>query len=178
MEKKILPLKYLGQEVFTSGQLVVIFDSTKTTLNSIFRYYRGNFIEGEDYYKIAGAELRRFKMENQHAGNSYSQDEGNSDAPIGFPKTCNSLILWTKVGALKVSKYVGTDEAKAMYVLFALEAGVGKNDAPRVVNSVAPPEKLFTTDEKLKYLMEMAKLTADETLREECLQTAFKLLTE
>ena len=90
-----------NQRLLTTDQLAEFYGTTPTRIKQNFGYNKDKFVEGEHYYFLEGEDLREFK---NRVGNSYS---------VG--KQARSLLLYTKRGASRHSKMLGTDQAWDMY---------------------------------------------------------------
>lgn len=94
-------LEYNNQRLLTTDQLAEFYGTTPTRIKQNFGYNREKFVEGKHYYFLKGPELKEFK-----------DTVGNSDL-VG--KNANSLLLYTKQGASRHSKMLGTDQAWDMF---------------------------------------------------------------
>lgn len=93
----LIPVEYQGERILTTEQLAQIYE---TEINNIKVNYSRNpekFVAGKHYFKVEGEELRAFK---DSVTNSNLVD-----------KRAPSLILWTKRGASRHCKMLGTDKA-------------------------------------------------------------------
>lgn len=91
-----------NQRLLTTDQLAEFYGTTSARITQNFGYNKEKFTEGKHYYRLEGDELKAFKSQ-----------VGNSDLPIN--KFVSQLILYTKQGASRHSKMLGTDEAWDMY---------------------------------------------------------------
>ncbi|KRK34393.1 ORF6N domain-containing protein [Loigolactobacillus bifermentans] len=98
---KLSEIKYADQLILTTEQLAEFYDTTADRIKQNFAYNKDKFEEGKHYFLLEGSELKRFK--NQ---------VGNSD--LVAERTAH-LYLWTKRGASRHSKMLGTDRAWDMY---------------------------------------------------------------
>lgn len=90
-------VEYNGERVLTTEQLAGGYDCEPSNIKKNFNDNKERFIEGKHYFKLEGEDLRDFKNRVT-----------NSDL-VG--KNANILYLWTKRGAARHSKMVGTDRA-------------------------------------------------------------------
>ena len=69
-KNRVLPeaLNYQGLLVVTTKQLTELYHCTRQNIDNLFRKYKNDFIEGEDYFKVDGKDLRVLK--NQFAEQS------------------------------------------------------------------------------------------------------------
>ncbi|EGO5141177.1 ORF6N domain-containing protein [Enterococcus faecalis] len=91
-----------NERLLTTEQLAEFYGASETQIKQNFNNNKDKFIEGKHYYRLEGQELRDFK----------SQVE-NFDLPIN--KFASQLYLWTKRGASRHSKMLGTDRAWDMF---------------------------------------------------------------
>lgn len=95
-------IELYNQRLLTNDQLAEFYGTTPTRIAQNFNYHKDKFIEGKHYYRLEGNELRDFKSQL-----------GNSELPIN--KFVSQLILYTKQGASRHSKMLGTDQAWDMF---------------------------------------------------------------
>lgn len=100
--EKLPEVKLNDQLVLTTEQLADFYDVTSKQIKQNFANNKGKFVEGVHYLSLEGNALKEFK----------SQVE-NIDLPIN--KFASHLYLWTKRGASRHSKMLGTDRAWDMY---------------------------------------------------------------
>lgn len=91
-----------NQRILTTEQLADFYEATVQQIKQNFNNNKDKFIEGKHYYRLEGEKLKDFK----------SQVE-NFDLPIN--KFASQLILYTKQGASRHSKMLGTDKAWDMF---------------------------------------------------------------
>lgn len=94
-------VKYNNDLILTTNQLAEFYGTTEDRIKKNFNYNIDKFIEGKHFYKLVGQDLKDFK-----------DSVLNSDL-VG--KNANVLMLWTKRGASRHSKMLGTDQAWNMY---------------------------------------------------------------
>ena len=95
--------EYNGQLVLTTEQLAAFYETKPTNITANFFHNKDHFVEGKHYFKIEGAELEAFKNSVKNFN------------VVG--KRASSLYLWTKRGAARHCKSVGTDSAWNVYEL-------------------------------------------------------------
>lgn len=105
--EKLPEVKYSDQLILTTEQLAAFYGTKTDTLMHNFRRNSSKFEEGVHYFHLKGAALKAFK--NQM-----------TNSPL-VGKRAASIYLWTKRGAGRHSKMLGTDRAWDMYD--ALEEG-------------------------------------------------------
>lgn len=98
----IARIEYHGEPVLTTAQLAAAYETTENNIKGNFRNNADRFIEGVHYFKVEGAELDVLR--------------DKIFTPQISPKT-RTLHLWTKRGALRHCKSVGTDRAWEVFEL-------------------------------------------------------------
>lgn len=93
----LIPVEYQGERILTTEQLAQVYECAATNIKSNFNASKEKFVEGKHYFKLEGEQLRAFK-----------DSVRNSDL-VG--KNANQLYLWTKRGASRHCKMLGTDRA-------------------------------------------------------------------
>jgi hypothetical protein len=96
----LIPLNYNEDIVITTKMLAQGYGSDDRILSNNFKRNEDKFIEGKHYYKLQGEALKEFKANHQN-------DESL--------KYVSVLYLWTKRGALRHCKMLGTDRAWDMF---------------------------------------------------------------
>jgi hypothetical protein len=99
---EIKQVKFNSELILTTEQLSTFYGASPQQIKQNFANNKNKFIKGSHYFELSGEELKQFK----------SQVE-NIDLPIN--KFASHLILWTKRGASRHSKMLGTDQAWDMY---------------------------------------------------------------
>jgi len=94
-------IKYKNNLILTTEQLADFYKTSVQQIQQNFVNNKNKFIEGKHYYYLDGAELKQFK-------NYFEKFE-----VVG--KRAPSLYLWTKRGASRHSKMLGTDQAWDMF---------------------------------------------------------------
>jgi phage antirepressor YoqD-like protein len=93
----LTPIENQGQRVLTSDQLAELYGVAPYVIKQNFANNRDKFTEGVHYIKLEGQALKGFKNQVE---NFYPVDKHTS-----------VLYLWTKRGAARHSKMIGTDTA-------------------------------------------------------------------
>ena len=90
------------ERVLTTDQLAQAYECEGRNISDNFKNNESRFEEGKHYFKLEGAELKAFKR--------YSEN-------IGLPinKFASTLYLWTRRGASRHCKMLGTDKAWDMF---------------------------------------------------------------
>lgn len=147
------PVDYNGVRVLTTEQLAQAYECEPSHIIKNFNNNKDHFEEGKHFFKIEGDELRDFK--------NYIQ---NLDVVGSRTK---SLYLWTRRGASRHCKMLGTEKAWEMYD--NLEE-----------NYFNPPQKKMTAAEILsgmaEELVKQERRTARLEMRQERNEENFKIL--
>lgn len=99
MNLQVIELK--NQRILTTEQLAEFYEATVQQIKQNFNNNKDKFVEGKHYYRLEGEELKGFK------------DRVENFDLVG--KNANMLILYTKQGASRHSKMLGTDKAWDMF---------------------------------------------------------------
>ena len=97
MEHFMTPIEYEGQVVITTAQLAEVYGTTSKNITNNFQRNNDRFIEGKHYFVLKGDELKEYKSKTSERG-----------LPIS---SANSMYLWTRRGASRHCKILGTDKA-------------------------------------------------------------------
>lgn len=91
------PIEWNGQVVITTAQLAEVYGTTADNINNNFSQNSNRFEAGKHYILLTGEELRQFK---------------NLPVINGVvSKNTSRLYLWTRRGASRHCKILGTDKA-------------------------------------------------------------------
>ncbi|WP_430490994.1 ORF6N domain-containing protein [Lactiplantibacillus pentosus] len=94
-------VKYNGDLILTTEQLADFYGTTTRRITDNFNANRRKFIKGKHYFHLEGEALKHFKNQTRKTG-LVSEHAG-------------SINLWTKRGASRHSKMLGTDQAWDMF---------------------------------------------------------------
>lgn len=97
---KLIPVKFKDEIVITTKTLAEVYECEDGNITWNFNHNKDKFIEGKHYYKVEGEELKNLRVCFSHLQIS--------------PKT-RTLYLWTKRGASRHCKMLGTDKAWEMF---------------------------------------------------------------
>ena len=97
------PVDYNGVRVLTTEQLAQAYECDTHSIQKNFNSNKDRFEEGKHYYKLDGEELKNFKASL------------GSSPIVNNLKFTSQLILWTRRGASRHSKMLGTDRAWEMF---------------------------------------------------------------
>lgn len=94
-------IEWKGQRVITTSLLADVYEATDTQIKQNFNNNEKHFEEGKHYFLLKGEELKEFKRVVE-----------NFDLPFAEAlKFTSQLYLWTRRGASRHSKMLGTDKA-------------------------------------------------------------------
>lgn len=94
-------IEFYNQRLLTTEQLAEFYEATPKNIRDNFQNNRNKFIEGKHYFRLEGDDLKAFKNDTENIGIVGSR--------------VNQLILYTKRGASRHSKMLGTDRAWDMF---------------------------------------------------------------
>lgn len=97
----LTPVNFNNEIVITTKTLAQVYECDETNISNNFKRNEDKFIEGKHYYKLQGKELKEFKTNHLN------------DDPSMLRINC--LYLWTKRGASRHCKMLGTDKAWDMF---------------------------------------------------------------
>lgn len=101
----LIPVNFNNEIVITTKMLAEVYGCKEQQITQNFNYSQDKFEEKKHYYKLQGKELKEFKRVIE-----------NSDDPLYQEiKFASVLILWTKRGASRHCKMLGTDKAWDMF---------------------------------------------------------------
>lgn len=120
---QVQQIKYKEDLILTTDQLAIFYGTTTQQIQQNFINNKAKFIEGKHFYYLDGLALKKFK-------NQFENFE-----VVG--KRSSHIYLWTKRGASRHSKMLGTDRAWDMYD--QLEETYF-NSIPKVDSSQLSPE--------------------------------------
>lgn len=102
---KLIPIKFNEEVVITTKTLAQVYETEEHNITKNFNQNKDKFIEGKHYYKLEGAQLKDFKRVITKSDNPLYQEI----------KFASVLTLWTKIGASRHCKMLGTDKAWDMF---------------------------------------------------------------
>lgn len=97
MENIMVPIEWKSQVVITTAQLAEVYGTSTDNIKKNFNRNVDRFKEGKHYILLTGEDLRLFK-------------EQVTESHL-VPKTTSQLYLWTRRGASRHCKILGTDKA-------------------------------------------------------------------
>ena len=99
--KEIINVEHNNKKVLTTEQLAQAYGCEAKRISENFKRNEERFEEGQHYFKLEGDALREFKMTNPQIA------EQSLRAPV--------MYLWTRRGASRHCKMLGTDQAWDMF---------------------------------------------------------------
>lgn len=95
--KQLPEVKFNNELILTTDQLATFYGTTPKRITDNFNANKDKFVEGTHYFHIEGSQLKFFKDQTRKTGlvNEHA----------------SSINLWTKRGASRHSKMLGTDQA-------------------------------------------------------------------
>ena len=164
----IVPLYYKGERVLTNRQMAELFKVTESMITHHFSRHKSDFVEGFDFFYPHGKDFSKFKAEalardltqeqdgtiendNLPNVNLTQEQDGKTKKAADYIKG-NVIKLWAKSGAFKMSKYIGTDNAKLIYI--SLAQGYFQPEPAKL-----PPPKKIKDDGASVYCFEMSNGT-------------------
>ena len=124
--KDLVPVEYSAQRVVTTEQIAEFYACNPVQIKQNFNNNKEHFVEGKHFFKIEGDDLRNFK--NRVEGFDL----------VG--KNANVLYLWTKRGAARHAKMLGTDKAWEVFETLEENYFSGKKNLSPVGESLRPTE--------------------------------------
>lgn len=101
--KQLTPVKFNEEVVITTKTLAQVYECDTHNIKKNFNSNKDKFVEGKHYYKVEGEELKKFKEYDKVTNSNLVE------------KQAKSLYLWTKRGASRHCKMLGTDKAWEMF---------------------------------------------------------------
>ena len=160
-------LEVNGELVLTTAQLAKFYGCSTQSIRKTFHLHKEQFIEGVHFYKLEGDVLKDFK---RNITKSNNVTDGNA---VFFAPNVNSVTLWTMLGAAKFAKSLKSRRAWEVYEQLAVnyfKTLPDKNSAEKISKNE------LTAKEKVKFLLQAAKITKDAVRREKLILTAEKII--
>lgn len=133
---ELKPINYNEEVVITTKTLANVYECDEKQISKNFNRNKDKFEEGKHYYKLEGKALKEFKTSSLFDDSSMLR--------------VNCLYLWTKRGASRHCKMLGTDKAWEMFD--TLEENYFNPKMPQLTRKEELLLKLFSKDP-----MEVAK---------------------
>ena len=100
---ELTPVEYRTERVLTTEQLAQAYECEPIQIQQNYNNNKDHFEEGKHFYKLTGEDLKEFKA--SVTGSKFSSQF----------KHAPCLYLWTRRGASRHSKMLGTDKAWEMF---------------------------------------------------------------
>ena len=161
-----------GEPVLTTTQLTKFYDCKQNRLTDNFRENKEHFVEGKHYFKLTGEDLKNFKSQLGNSELAESQT-GYSELPY-VGKAATHLMLWTKRGVARHAKMLNTHTAWEVFELLEDNYFSDKKFTEKTPKTSS--KDALTDKEKIKFLLQAAKITKDATRRENLIAIAEKII--
>ena len=99
----LIPVEYRAERVLTTEQIAQAYECEPIQIQQNYNNNKDHFEEGKHFYKLTGEDLKEFKA-------SVTSSKFSSQF-----KHAPCLYLWTRRGASRHSKMLGTDRAWEMF---------------------------------------------------------------
>lgn len=121
----LVPINFQEMRVLTTEQLAQAYETESRRISENFNRNADKFVEGKHYFKLEGDILRAFK-------NDYANC---------VSVKINSLYLWTRQGASRHCKMLGTDKAWEQFDI--LEESYFNQSQNLLTNNLSPQLQLL-----------------------------------
>ena len=98
--RELAPLVHNNEVVITTKMLAEVYECEDANIKVNFNSNKAKFIEGKHYYKLTGEQLKNLRVSNPY---------------LQISPKARTLYLWTKRGASRHCKMLGTDKAWDMF---------------------------------------------------------------
>lgn len=154
----LVRIEYHGHLVLTTEQLASFYKCNKMNIIQNFNNNEEHFKEGEHYFKLIGDDLKAFK--------------NSVEALDIVGRNANTLYLWTRRGAARHCKMLGTDMAWKVHEMLEQAYFKVQEDGSRFKNPAVNEDLL-----KGQELTKLAMTTKNAPMRERLVRQAATLLT-
>lgn len=96
----LIPIEYRAERVLTTEQLAQAYECETVQISQNFLNNKNHFEEGKHFFKLEGDALKNLRLEN---------------IELQISPKVRCLYLWTRRGATRHSKMLGTDRAWEMF---------------------------------------------------------------
>lgn len=125
--QEVAVIEWNDERVITTAQLAEVYGAEVKVVSNNFNRNKGRFEEGKHYYLLQGEELGQFKTSHQN-------DE--------WLKHLSHLYLWTRRGASRHCKILGTDKAWEQFDY--LEEAYFNPYRPMQTSELSPELQMFS----------------------------------
>ena len=101
---ELKPINYNEEIVITTKTLAKVYECKELQIQQNYNNNKDKFEEGKHYFKVEGKELKELKNQLD-----------NFEVVTGYGKRTSCIYLWTKRGASRHCKMLGTDKAWEMF---------------------------------------------------------------
>lgn len=101
---ELTQIKYNDKIVITTKVLADVYECKELQIQQNYNNNKDKFEEGKHYFKVEGKELKELKNQLD-----------NFEVVTGYGKRTSCIYLWTKRGASRHCKMLGTDKAWRMF---------------------------------------------------------------
>lgn len=122
----LIPVNFKEMRVLTTEQLAQVYETEVKVISNNFNRNQEKFIDGKHYFKLEGDDLRAFKGIHQN------------DESLKFT---SKLYLWTRQGASRHCKMLGTDKAWEQFDI--LEESYFNQSQNLLTNNLSPQLQLL-----------------------------------
>lgn len=149
---ELKPINYKEEIVITTKVLANVYECEDGNIKKNFNINKDKFKEGVHYFKLEGEELKKFKEYDKVTNSNLVE------------KQAKCLYLWTKRGASRHCKMLGTDKAWEMFD--SLEENYF-NPKPQLTRKEELQLAILNGDdlEKISALQEYKTLVVDEATK-------------
>lgn len=102
----LIPLNYNKDIVITTKTLAEVYECKELQIQQNYNNNKDKFEEGKHYFKVEGKELKELKNRLD-----------DFEVVTGYGKRTSSIYLWTKRGAARHCKMLGTEKAWDVFEL-------------------------------------------------------------
>lgn len=96
MKMNLKPVEYAAQIIMTTEQLAKFYECEPHNITKNYNENKEHFAEGKHYFKLEGEELKKLRI---------------TFSDLQISAMTRTLYLWTKRGAARHAKMLGTDKA-------------------------------------------------------------------
>lgn len=147
-------VEYKEERVLTTDQLAQAYECDKQQVMQNFNNNKDRFEEGKHYFRLEGEELKAFK-------NCFENIE-----VVGIGKRAPFAYLWTRRGASRHCKMLGTDKAWEMFDRLE-ENYFDKHEQPKFVDSYMIADPVERAKAWIKEQEKVKQLEADNAKQEQ-----------
>lgn len=151
---ELTQIKYNNEIIITTKVLAEVYECKELQIQQNYNNNKDKFEEGKHYYKVEGKELKELKNRLD-----------NFEVVTGYGKRTSCLYLWTKRGASRHCKMLGTD--KAWQVFDLLEENYFNPQVPQLSKKEKLQLSIVNGDNtnKIATLKEYEKLIVEEATK-------------